>query len=202
MSHKDEAIEMFVKYKAEVENQLSMKVKRLRSDRGGEYDASTLNAFCEEHGIIHEVTPPYSPESNGVVERKKKRTLKEMMNAMLVSSGTTLNLWGEAILSACHIQNRIPYKKTSKTPYELWKGYIPNVEYLKVWVCLTRVLIPELKKRKLGPRIVDYMFIGYAQNSVAFRFLILRSDSNFDTNIIIESKNAEFFENVFPIKST
>ena len=64
------------------------------------------------------------------------------------------------------------------------------------------MLISEPKKRKLGPRIVDCMFIGYAQNSVAFRFLILRSDSNFDTNIIIESKNAEFFENVFPIKFT
>ena len=43
------------------------------------------------------------------------------MNAMLVSSGAPLNLWGEVILFACHIQNRIPYKRTDKTPYELWK---------------------------------------------------------------------------------
>ena len=55
-----------------------------------------------------------------------------MMNAMLVSSGAPLNLWGEAILSAYHIQNRIPYKKTGKTPYKLWKGYTPNIAYLKV----------------------------------------------------------------------
>ena len=68
--------------------------------------------------IIHETTLSYSPESNGVAERKN-RTLKEMKNAMLVSSEAPLNLWGEAILSACHIQNRIPYKKTGKTPYEL-----------------------------------------------------------------------------------
>lgn len=71
------------------------------------------------------------PESNGVVERKN-RTLKEIMNAMLVSSGTPLNLWGKTILSACHIQNRIPYKKIGKTPYELWKGYAPNIAYLEV----------------------------------------------------------------------
>ena len=51
---------------------------------------------------------------------------------MLVSSGAPLNLWGKAILSACHIQNRIPYKKTTKTPYELKKGYAPNIAYLKV----------------------------------------------------------------------
>ena len=69
-----------------------------------------------------------------------------MMNAMLVSSGAPLNLWEEAILSACQIQNRIPYKKIGKTFYELWKGYAPNIAYLKVWGCLAKVLLPEPKK--------------------------------------------------------
>lgn len=79
------------------------------------------------------------------------------MNAMLVSSGTPLNLWGEAILSTCHIQNRIPYKKIGKSPYELWKGYAPNIAYLEVWGCLAKVLLPEPKKRKLGPKTFDVM---------------------------------------------
>lgn len=99
---------MFLAYKNEVENQLNRKIKRIRSDRGGEY--VLLNDYCEKYGIIHEITPPYSPESNGVAERKN-RTLKEMMNCLLVSSNAPDNLWGEAILSACHLQNRIPYKK-------------------------------------------------------------------------------------------
>ena len=130
--NKDEAMDSFIKYKNEVKNQLSKKIKRIRSNKGGEYKSSPLNTFCEEHGIIHETTSPYSLESSGVVERKN-RTLKQIMNFMLVSSGAPLNLWDEAILSTCHIQNRIPYKKTSKTPYELWKGYAPNIGYLKVW---------------------------------------------------------------------
>ena len=117
---KDEAFNMFLSYKDEVENQLDRKIKRIRSDRGGE--CIPLNDYCEKEGIIHEVTPPYSPESNGVAERKN-RTLKEMMNSLLVSASGPNNLWGEAILSACHLQNRIPYKKTGKTPYELWKGH-------------------------------------------------------------------------------
>ena len=75
-----------------MENQLSKKIKRLRIDRGGEYEPNPFNSFCEDHRIIHETTPPYSPESNRVIERKN-RTLKEMMNAMLVSSGALLNLW-------------------------------------------------------------------------------------------------------------
>ena len=49
----------------------SKKIKRLRFDKGGEYDSNPYNTFCEEHGIIHETTPLYSPESNGVAERKK-----------------------------------------------------------------------------------------------------------------------------------
>jgi transposase InsO family protein len=93
---------MFIKYKTEVENQKNKRIKRLRTDRGGEYESNPFTKFCEQNGIIHEVTPPYSPESNGVVERKN-RTLKEMMNAMLVSSGLSSNMWGEAILFACHI---------------------------------------------------------------------------------------------------
>ena len=131
LRNNDEARDAFIKYKNEVENQLSKKIKRLRTDRGREYESNPFNSFCEDHVIIHETTPPYSLESNEVAERKN-RTLKEIMNAMLVSSGAPLNLWGEVILSACHIQNRIPYKKTGKTPYELWKGYAPNIAYLKV----------------------------------------------------------------------
>ena len=91
LRNKDEARYVFIKYKNEVENQVSKKIKRLRTDRGGEYESNPFNSFCEDHGIIHETTPPYSPKSNGVVERKN-RTLKEMMNAMLVSSRAPLNL--------------------------------------------------------------------------------------------------------------
>ena len=89
----------------------------MRSDRGGEY-VSPLGTYCEQYGIIHEVTPPYSPQSNGVAERKN-RTLKEMMNAMLLSSGLPQNMWGEAILSSNYLLNRIPRKTQDKTPYEL-----------------------------------------------------------------------------------
>ena len=191
---KDEAFDMFLSYKAEVENQLDRKIKRIRSDRGGKH--IPLNDYCEKEGIIHEVNPPYSPESNGVAERKN-RTLKEMMNSLLVSASAPNNLWGEAILFAC-LQNRIPYKKTGKTPYELWKGHEPNLKYLKVWGCPAKVMLPDPKKRKIGSKTSDCMFIGYASNSAAYRFLVLKSDV-LESNTIIETKNAEFFEQIFPL---
>ena len=86
LKSKDEAFHYFKIYKAEVENQLERKIKRVRSDRGGEYFPNAFNSFCEEHGIIHERTPPYSPESNGIAERKN-HTLTDLVVAMLETSG-------------------------------------------------------------------------------------------------------------------
>ena len=91
LRNKDEAMDAFINYKNEVKNQLGKKIKRLKFDKGGEYESNPFKTFCEEHGIIHETSPFYFIESNGVVERKN-RTLKEMMNAKLVSSRESLNL--------------------------------------------------------------------------------------------------------------
>ncbi|KAF3667319.1 putative anthocyanidin 3-O-glucosyltransferase 2-like [Capsicum annuum] len=136
LRNKDDAFNAFVSYKSEVENQLSRKIKRIRSDRGGEY--VSLNGFCEKEGIIHEVTPPYSPESNGVAERKNK-TLKEMMNSMLISSCAPDNLWGEAILSACHLQNR-KRKIGSKTADCMLIGYVEHSAAYRFLVLKSDVL--------------------------------------------------------------
>ena len=92
-------------------------------------------------------------------------------------------------MSACHLQNRIPYKKTSKTPYELWKGHAPNLKYLKVLGCLAKVMLPDPKKRKIRTKTSDCMVIGYASNSAAYRCLVLKSDV-LECNTIIETKNA------------
>ena len=198
---KDEALKMFQHFKNEVENQLDRKIKVIRSDRGGEYEAP-FGDFCSQHGIIHQTTAPYSPQQNVVAERKNG-TLKEMMNVLLLSSGLPQNLWGEAILSANYILNRIPHKKTNKSPYELWKGRRPSHRYLKVWGCLAKVAVLIPKKVKIGPKTVDYVFIGYAHNSSAYRFLIHKSEIvDMHANTIIESRNASFFENVFSYKST
>ncbi|WJZ99452.1 hypothetical protein VitviT2T_017897 [Vitis vinifera] len=193
----DEAIEKFVLYKTEVENQLNKKIKVLRSDRGGEYESPFVD-ICAQHGIIHETTTPYSPQSNGVAERKN-RTLKEMMNAMLISSSLPQNMWGEAILTANYLLNKVPKKKAEKTPYELWKGRKPSYTYLRMWGCLAKVAVPPPKKVKIGPKTIDCIFIGYAHNSNAYRFLVYESNiPDIHKNTIMESRNASFFEDVFP----
>ena len=63
------------------------------------------------------------------------------------------------ILSTCHLHNRILYKKTDKTPYELWKGHAPNLKYLKVCGCLAKIMLLDPKKRKIGSKIYDCILL-------------------------------------------
>jgi len=121
------------------------------------------------------------------------------MNAMLFSSNALDNLWGEALLTACFLQNRIPHKKTGKTPNELSRGYQSNLKYQECEGCLAKVMLPDPKKRKVGSKTSDCMFLGYAGHSVAYRFLVLKSDM-IEHNTILETKNVEFFEHIFPLK--
>ncbi|GJZ45702.1 retrotransposon protein, putative, ty1-copia subclass [Tanacetum coccineum] len=127
---KDEAIDKFVLYKTEVENQLGKKIKVVLSDGGGEYVSPYAN-LCAKHGIRHEFTAPCSPQQNGTAERKN-RTLKEMVNAMLISSSLSQDIWGEANLTATYLLNKIPRKEKEETPYELWMGKKPSYQYLRV----------------------------------------------------------------------
>ena len=70
-----------------------------------------------------------------------------------------------------------------------------------MWGFLAKVEVSVFKKTKIGPKIVDCVFIGYAQNSSAYRFLTYKSEiPDINVNTIIESRNAVFFEHVFPYK--
>jgi transposase InsO family protein len=104
---KDEVLDYFKIYKAEVENQLERKIKRLRSDRGGEYFSKFFDEFFEEHGVIHERTSPYSSKSNRVAERKN-HTLTDLVNTMLDTAGLS-----KALLILCHVLNRVPNKRSN-----------------------------------------------------------------------------------------
>lgn len=74
---------------------------------------------------------------------------------------------------------------------------------IKIWGCLTKVLIPLLKKNKLGQKIVDCVFIGFASNNAACRFLVYKFKMHdIHVNIILESIDAEFRENIFSYKES
>jgi hypothetical protein len=94
--------------------------------------------------------------------------------------------------------NRVPNKNKDQTPYEMWIGRKPSLSYLHTWGCLAKVNVPIPKKRKLGPKTVDCIFLGYAQRSIAYRFLVVKSEvRDIHVDTIMESRDAIFFENIF-----
>jgi hypothetical protein len=86
----------------------------------------------------------------------------DLVNAMLDCSGLSKSWWGEAILTACFVLNRVPSSKGEITPYEGWKCRKPALGFLRAWGYLAKVNVLARKKRKLGPKTVDCIFLGYA----------------------------------------
>ena len=104
-------------------------------------------------------------------------------------------------MTACHVLNRVPTKNKEITPFEEWEKKRLNLSYLRTWGCLAKVSVPINKKRKLGPKTIDYVFLGYAIHSVGYRFLIINSGVlDMTVGTIMESRDATFFENEFPMK--
>ena len=92
------------------------------------------------------------------------------------------------MLTANLILNRIPHKKTNKSPYEVWNGKQPSYKILKVCGCLAKVQVPLPKRVKLRSKTIYCVFVGYAQHSTTYRFLVIKSEIlDINNNTIMES---------------
>jgi len=131
------------------------------------------------------------------VAERKNRTLSEMANAMLSKSGLSEGFWGEAMLTACYILNRVPNKRNSITPYKLWNKRKPNLSHFRVWGCRAIVRVLEPKKRKLEERRIESIFIGYAKHNKACRFMVIKPNASIMVNTVIESIDVIFDETRF-----
>ena len=198
LNNKNEALDAFKVFKAEVEKQCGKQIKIVRSDRGGEYYGRyTENGqapgpfakFLQEHGIVAQYTMPGSPDQNGVAERRN-RTLLDMVRSMLASSKLPESLWTEALKTAVYILNRVPTKAIPKTPFELFKGWKPSLRHVRVWGCPSEVRVYNPQEKKLDPRTISGYFVGYAERSKGYRFYCPSHSTRF-----VESRNAKFLEN-------
>ena len=132
---KTEVANIFIKFAKKAQNEYDCTLKKIRSDNGKEFDNTNIEGLCDEIGIKHEFSSTYTPQQNGVVERKN-RTLITLARTMLDEYGTHEKFWAEAINTACYASNRLfPHRLLMKTPYELLIGRKPNISYLRVFGC-------------------------------------------------------------------
>ncbi|KAJ0886399.1 putative RNA-directed DNA polymerase [Helianthus annuus] len=170
-----------------IENLYQRRIRRIRSDNGTEFKNHKMEEFCEERGILHEFSAPYTPQQNGVAERKNQ-TLIETARTMLTDSKLPINFWAEAVSAACYTLNRVlTVKKFKKTCFELINNRKPNLKYLEPFGSPCTVIEPF---GKFGPKCIEGIFVGYAS---PLRHVSVPSEKR-----IIEAANVECQGNTMP----
>ncbi|KAK1692302.1 hypothetical protein QYE76_008999 [Lolium multiflorum] len=172
----------------QVQRKYDNKILAIRSNNGTEFKNYTLDEFLGEEGIEHQYSTPYTPQQNGVAERKN-RTLIEAARTMMMEYKSNYNFWAEAISTACHATNRLYFRKgLEKTPYEILTGNKPNVSYFKVFGCKCYILVKDTRLSKFDSRAQEGIFVGYATDSHAYRVF------NKSSGRVVESCDVTFDE--------
>jgi len=129
--------------------------------------------LLDKQGIVHDLTPAYSHESNGVAERYN-RTIITAARSLL--TGLPMALWAEAIATAVYLRNRIPNRSIGKTtPYESLYNKKPSINHLRPYGTKCFVHLPEEKRQpgtKLLPRAIEGYLIGYTSSDKIYRVYI------------------------------
>jgi transposase InsO family protein len=169
LQDKSETQEVLKKFLRREQNKFDAKVKKIRSDNGTKFKNTQVEEFLDEEGIKHEFLAPYTPQQNGVAERKN-RTLIEMARTMLDEYKTSDQFWAEAINMACHATNHLYlHKLLKKTSYKLLTGNKLSVSYFEVFESKCYVLHKRSKSSKFASKVYEGFLLGYDSNSCAYR---------------------------------
>ncbi|CAJ2662733.1 unnamed protein product [Trifolium pratense] len=156
-----------------VQNQYQTNIQVFRSDNGKEYFNANLSDFFLKNGIIHQSSCPNTPQQNGVAERKNRHLL-EVARALLFSSKVPNYLWGEAVLTAAYLINRMPSKVLNfQTPIDTFKECFPSTRVsndltLKNFGC-TAFVHEHKNVGKLEPRAIKCVFVGYSPTQKGYK---------------------------------
>ena len=191
---KSEAETVFKNFYTMIFTQFQTHIQIFRSDNGKEYFNQILGSFFIEKGIVHQSSCTDTPQQNGVAERKNKHLL-EVARSLMFSTCVPKYLWGEAILTATYLINRMPTKILKfQTPLEQLKKCFPSSRLtydlpLKVFGCTAFVHIHGHKKGKLDSQARKCVFVGYPATQKGYKC--------FDplTRKFFVSMDVTFFEN-------
>jgi hypothetical protein len=126
--------------------------------------------YCTKEGIQQHLTAPYTPEQNGVVQRRNQ-TIMGMAHSMLKAMVVLGWLWGEVVLTAVYILNWCRTQSVEGcTPYEVWHGVKPAVHHFHTFGCVAHVKQGNKKLSKLEDRHTPMVFIGYECGSKVWHF--------------------------------
>ena len=157
------------------ENQFSSKIKTLRSNGRGEYTSSVVKSYQRQHGIIHQISCPYIPQQNGLVE-KKHRHLIETTITLLSQASMSTSYWSYAILTTVSFINLFPTSVLNFVSpwYKLYPTPL-DLSQLKVFGCACHPHLKPYTSHKLDPRTKECLFLGYSSSSKGYLCLDVQS---------------------------
>uniref|UniRef100_A0A2N9J1M4 Integrase catalytic domain-containing protein n=1 Tax=Fagus sylvatica TaxID=28930 RepID=A0A2N9J1M4_FAGSY len=170
---KSEVISIFQSFHQMILTQFNTRVQVLRSDNGGEYFKKELSAYFHAYGIIHQTSCVDTPQQNGVAERKNRHLL-EVARSLLFAMNVPKSFWGDAVLTAAYLINRMPSKVLQfQTPLQsLSKTHsLPTLLQIppKVFGCVCYVHIHKQHRSKLDPRAQKCIFLGYSTTQKGYK---------------------------------
>ncbi|KAI3493567.1 hypothetical protein L1887_40767 [Cichorium endivia] len=175
LRNKSDAAEEIMNFIRKMELMLNKKVLTVQSDNGSEFKNQTLDGFLKARGISHNFSAPYTPQQNGVVERRN-RSLCEAARTMLNFANLPMYFWAEANSTACFTQNRsYIHKRFHITPYEVLNRRKPNVKFLHIFGCRCFILNLKDHLTKFNDKSEEGIFLGYSQDSKAYRAMNKRT---------------------------
>jgi len=158
---KSDVFSVFKRFKVFAEKQIGRRLKIFRTDGVGEYTSNEFETFFTESCIQHEVTAPYTPQHNGLAERRN-RTILDMARSMLKEKRLPHEFWGEAVSTAVYVLNKCPTKKLgNRVPEEIWFDRKPAVNHLRVFGSVCYAHVPDAKRKKLEDKSKVMVLVGY-----------------------------------------
>jgi len=170
MKHRSELFHIFQSFFNEIKTQFGVSIRVLRSDNGREYLSHSFKQFMASHGILHQTSCAYTPQQNGVAERKN-RHLIETTRTLLIHGAVLEHFWGDVILTACYLINRMPSSVLKNNiPHSILFPH-DSLHPLPLRVfgstCFVHNFSPGLDK--LSPRSHKCVFLGFTRSQKGYK---------------------------------
>jgi hypothetical protein len=202
---KSDVFATFKTFIKRVQNEFETTIKKVRSDNDSEFKNTRIDKLCDEYGIRHQFSAKYTPQSNGLVERKN-RTLIDMARSMLSEYNVSHSFWAEAINTACFYSNCLYcYQFLEKTPYEILNGRKLNIAYFRVFGCQLYILKKGTRLSKFEKKCDEGFLLGYSTTSKAYIVCNLASSSLkevHDVEFDVTNGSQEEDENLDDVRGT
>ncbi|KAJ0435743.1 putative RNA-directed DNA polymerase [Helianthus annuus] len=193
MASKTEVFENLKGFYELILTQFKKRIKVFRSDNGTEFVNNNINMFCKNNGILHQTTCSYTPQQNGVVERKHRHLLNTA-RALMFQSGVPLKFWPDCVLTAVYLINRLPSSVlNSRSPFEVMFGFKPSLSHLRNFGCLCFSTVLN-EPDKFAFHADKCVFLGYSNIKKGYKVWSL------DNKKVYFSRDVKFYENIYPFK--